>query len=233
MIRHQRQHAIGVFLESEAAQQCITRLRDADFSMDKVTVLTQDEASGKRIRGVRVHHHAPNKDLRDGAKAGGITGGIGGVVLGLFAGVGVAAIPGLGPIVVAGSAIGTAFATAAAGGVIGGAAGGGIGALIGWGVPENRAQVYRDCIAQGYYLILLEGSEAEVVEAEQIFSGHGVKTMDRFNAPASLAQQPPKDSSAFNPADQEPFSESSIIPDPSEPSEDSPIVPPIETREHF
>jgi hypothetical protein len=75
-----------------------------------------------------------------GVTAGGAIGG----KLGLLAGVGLLAIPGLGPFIAAGSIM-----AALAGLGVGGAVGGVAGALIGMGTPEFEAKRYQDRLAAG------------------------------------------------------------------------------------
>src|SRR4051812_30045024 len=72
------------------------------------------------------------KDAGTGAGVGAAVGGLGG----LLAGLGVMAIPGVGPVVAAGWLIATAVG-AGAGAAAGAATGGIVGALTNAGVPEN------------------------------------------------------------------------------------------------
>lgn len=79
-----------------------------------------------------------------GAGIGAVVGGAGGLLTGL----GLMAIPGVGPVVAAGWLAATA-AGAAAGAVAGGAAGGIIGALTSSGVPERDAHFYAEGVRRG------------------------------------------------------------------------------------
>jgi hypothetical protein len=84
------------------------------------------------------------------------------------------AIPGVGPIMLAG-AVATTLATALAGGVIGATAGGVVGALVGLGIPEDRAKKYSDRIEHGDYLVIVEGSNDDVQRAQTILSHRGIE----------------------------------------------------------
>jgi hypothetical protein len=88
------------------------------------------------------------EDAGKGAGLGGIVGGAGG----LLAGLGMLAIPGLGPVVAAGWLASTAVA-ALAGAAVGGAAGGLIGALTHAGVREEDAHVYAEGVRRGETLV--------------------------------------------------------------------------------
>ena len=83
-------------------------------------------------------------DAATGVGVGAVLGGAGG----LLAGLGLLAIPGIGPVVAAGWLASTA-AGAVAGAVAGGAAGGLIGSLTSAGVSENDANVYAEGVRRG------------------------------------------------------------------------------------
>ena len=76
--------------------------------------------------------------------AGGAIGG----TLGLLAGIGALAIPGLGPFIAAGPIMGT-LAGIGSGGVVGGI----VGALVGMGIPEYEANRYEGRIKEGGILL--------------------------------------------------------------------------------
>ena len=88
------------------------------------------------------------KDAGRGAGIGATVGGVGGLLTGL----GIMAIPGVGPVVAAGWLIATA-AGALGGAVVGGAAGGVVGALTKSGVREEDANVYAEGVRRGGALV--------------------------------------------------------------------------------
>ncbi|MGQ3164897.1 MAG: hypothetical protein ACT6T3_21995, partial [Agrobacterium sp.] len=98
-----------------------------------------------------------------GAGIGAVVGGAGGLLTGL----GLMAIPGVGPVVAAGWLAATA-AGAAAGAVAGGAAGGIIGALTSSGVPERDAHFYAEGVRRGGTLVTAKVDDALAPEAEAI-----------------------------------------------------------------
>jgi uncharacterized membrane protein len=85
--------------------------------------------------------------LRGGTAVGGLVG--------LLAGLSAITVPGLGPIITAGT-IATAFGTAAAGAGLGAATGGIIGALTSTGIPEPDAQVYAESVKRGGLLLTVD-----------------------------------------------------------------------------
>jgi hypothetical protein len=98
-----------------------------------------------------------------GAALGAVVGGAGG----LLAGIGMIAIPGLGPVVAAGWLV-AAAAGAAGGAVVGGAGGGIIGAMIGDGVPEEQAHIYAEGVRRGGTLVTVRVEDGMAVQADAI-----------------------------------------------------------------
>jgi hypothetical protein len=175
------QRAVGVFSTRRDVEHALNELRDSGFPMDKVSVVTKDADRGDEIAGAGVSDRVGNK-ADEGATTGAITGGALGGLGGLLVGLGAVAIPGIGPIMLAG-ATATTIATTLAGGAIGAAAGGLVGALIGLGIPEERARVYNDRVSRGDYLVFVDGTEAEIRRAEAILSNRGIQEWGVYDAP--------------------------------------------------
>lgn len=106
-------------------------------------------------------------DVSRGVSTGAAIGGVGG----LLAGLGLLAIPGLGPIVAAGWLVSTAVGAGI--GAAGGAATGGIvGALKNAGHSEDEANVYAEGVRRGGTLLSARVDDALATEADAILSGH-------------------------------------------------------------
>ena len=101
---------------------------------------------------------------RPGAGVGAALGG----TAGLLAGLGIIAIPGLGPVVAAGALAATAVGAAA-----GAATGGVVGALVSAGVPEQEAHVYCEAVRRGGTMVTVRVADDQVALAERIMDGHG------------------------------------------------------------
>ncbi|WP_442679480.1 general stress protein [Sphingomonas sp. ASY06-1R] len=106
-------------------------------------------------------------DVSRGASTGAVLGGVGG----LLAGLGLLAIPGLGPIVAAGWLAST-VAGAAIGGVGGAATGSLVGALKNAGHTEDEANVYSEGVRRGGTLVSAKVDDQMVGEAEAILDGN-------------------------------------------------------------
>lgn len=106
-------------------------------------------------------------DVSRGATTGAVLGGVGG----LLAGLGLLAIPGLGPVVAAGWLAATV--TGAGVGAAGGAATGGlVGALKNSGEDDTHAHVYAEGVSRGGTLVSVRTDDARAAEAEAILSRH-------------------------------------------------------------
>jgi hypothetical protein len=178
---YRRKRAVGVFTSRRDAETALNQLRDSGFPMDNVNVVTKDADRNDNIAGADVTKNIGNK-ADEGAAAGALTGGAIGGLGGLLVGLGALAIPGIGPVMLAG-ATATTIATTLSGGAIGAAAGGLVGALVGLGIPEERAKVYNDRLSRGEYLIFVDGTEDEIRHAESILHHRGIQEWGIYDAP--------------------------------------------------
>jgi hypothetical protein len=186
MALRQHKRAVGVFSNRHEAEVALRELRDSNFAMDRVSVITQDADKQSDIAGADVRkdvrEHSEGNKADEGATKGALAGGTVGGLTGLLVGLGTLAIPGIGPIMLAG-ATATAIATTLAGGAIGAVTGGLLGALVGLGIPEERARVYQDRISRGHYLILVEGTDEEISRAEAILRHRGIEEWGVYDHP--------------------------------------------------
>lgn len=176
-----RRRAVGTFSNRADIEKALHELKNSGFPMERVSVIAKDAEHRGDIAGTPTREEIGNK-ADEGATAGVISGGALGGLTGLLVGLGTIAIPGVGPIMLAG-ATATTLATTLAGAGIGAAAGGLIGALIGLGIPEERARVYHQRVERGHYLVIVEGTEAEIARAEQIFHRYGIQEFGIYDYP--------------------------------------------------
>lgn len=155
-----------------------------DDYADASAAVGELETAGVRSNDISIVSN--NADKRHGdsnaAEGAGTGAGIGAVVGGaggLLTGLGLMAIPGVGPVVAAGWLAATA-AGAAAGAVAGGAAGGIIGGLTSSGVPERDAHFYAEGVRRGGTLVTAKVEDALAPEAEAILKrSNWVDPMER------------------------------------------------------
>lgn len=152
------------------AEAMLAALRDVGFESNDLSVLFLDTTLGKEFAA---EHHTREPDEPSAspyvAIAAASTGGYLGGAIGIFAGIGALAIPGLGPLFAAGPILG-ALTGAAAGAAIGGIAGG----LVGLGIPESEAARYEGWVNKGYLLLSVHAdTHDKMMRAKQVFERQG------------------------------------------------------------
>lgn len=177
--------AVGVFRTRAETEDALQELRRADYPMNKLSVIARDADKHDDIAGVGVKDPVGNK-ADEGAATGAATGGALGTLTGLLVGLGALAIPGIGPVMLAG-ATATTLATTLAGTAIGAAAGGLLGGLVGLGIPEDRARVYNERVSRGEYLVLVDGSDDDIHRAETVLHRRGIQEWGVYNRPVEHA----------------------------------------------
>lgn len=116
-------------------------------------------------------------DRAEGAATGaGVGAGLGGAA-GLLAGLGLLAIPGLGPVVAAGW-----LASTALGATAGAATGGVVGALTQAGVSDEEAPLYAEGVRRGGTLVSARVPDADRGRLEAILNQSAVNLRDRSAA---------------------------------------------------
>ncbi|AFZ35767.1 cobalamin-5'-phosphate synthase [Stanieria cyanosphaera PCC 7437] len=168
-----RKRGVGLFSDRRQVELAVSKLKNSGFPMEQVAIIVRNAQQEQEIHGIEVQDYRGNH-TQEGAVTGILTGGAIGSITGLLVGLGVLAIPGIGPILLAGAEA-TALVTALAGGTIGGVTGGLVGALIGLGIPETRVKIYRDGILNGDYLIVIDGTESQLVEAQHILDRYDIE----------------------------------------------------------
>jgi len=147
------------------ADSIVSKLKSSGFSDNDISALFPDK------RSTRDFAHEANTKAPEGAAIGASTGGVVGGTLGLLAGIGLLAIPGLGPFIAAGPIV-----AALSGLGIGATVGGITGALIGMGIPELEAKRYEGMVKDGNILLSAHcESSAEIKKAKEVFEEAGAK----------------------------------------------------------
>jgi hypothetical protein len=163
----------------QAASQAVRDLEAAGLPASEISIVSNNADkwySGDRSRKTgKVDRDMDGTD--DRAEAAGVGAGLGAVVggtAGLLAGLGLMAIPGLGPVVAAGWLVSTA-----AGALAGGAAGGIIGALTQAGISKEDAEVYAEGVRRGGTLVCARVPDKERGRYEAIMDQAAVNIRER------------------------------------------------------
>lgn len=153
----------GLFDVYEDAQRAVRELEAAGVPHRDISIVANNAHGGHAA----ADHQADKAgdDAGKGAVAGTVLGGAGG----LLAGLGLLAIPGLGPVVAAGWLLSTVVG-AGVGAAVGGAAGGLVGALTHAGVSEEDAHVYAEGVRRGGTLVTAKVDDAHADAARSVLA---------------------------------------------------------------
>jgi len=145
---------VALYDDFPTARRVVEDLVDAGFSRDTISLMAND-ASGEYAG----YLNADSENVSAGEGAGF------GAVVGALVGLGVALIPGVGPVLAAGP-----FAAAAIGALTGAATGGIAASLMDLGVPEEEAGYYLEGIRRGGTLMTVTTDESSVNRVQDIMN---------------------------------------------------------------
>jgi len=164
-MQNKKTAVFGIYPSPASAEMAVDQLVAAGYSNQDVSVLMAD------ARTAREFAHEKNTKAPEGTAIGVGTGGVIGGTLGLLAGIGALAIPGVGPLIAAGPIM-----AALAGLGVGGAVGGLVGALVGLGIPEYEAKRYEGRVKNGGVLLSVHcDTSGEIHRAKEILKSTGAE----------------------------------------------------------
>lgn len=157
----------GIVTSHEQAERVVDALNRAGVMNQDISVLFPDR------EGTRDFAHEKNTKAPEGAVIGGGTVGAIGGAIGLLAGLGSIAVPGLGLFLAAGPLLG-----ALGGAAIGAGVGGIAGALVGMGIPELEAKQYEGKLKAGNILISVHTEDGKRVDqVKDLFRANAVESV--------------------------------------------------------
>lgn len=171
---------VGFFSELNQAEKLVRDLKTLGLGGDKINIVGRDPWAGQGPGFEQVHSRP------DSARGGALLGG----AAGFLAGVLTLAVPGVGPVVVAGPL----FA-----GLVGSAAGAAAGAITGAlkqkGIPEDEAEQYAEGVKDGGAVVLVTVEEDRVDDVARAMQDDGAVDIDtrvprKPSSPAALPYDP-------------------------------------------
>lgn len=160
---------IALFETRMQAKRAWEDLRDLGFRPDGVGMIQRED---EEVPG--------GEEARKGAAGGAMGGAAVGAGTGLLASAGVMVLPGVGPILAAGTVAAT-LAGAGAGAVAGTALGGVLGAVHGSSSDDETAARYRTGLDEGGVLVTVEAPAERFAEAKQILILNGAEKVDIYD----------------------------------------------------
>lgn len=160
---------VAVYPQHSDAENAINQLKKADFNIKKLAIIgqgyhTEDQVVGYYTTGDRMKHWG---------KKGAFWGGL----WGLLVGSAFFMIPGVGPVMVAGSAVAWIVGALESAVVVGGLSVLGAG-LYSIGVPKHSALKYESSVRAGKFLLIAHGTAEEAELARRILANTGAEELN-------------------------------------------------------
>lgn len=153
---------VALYDDFSEAQRVVQDLVDHGFQRSNISLVASD-AEGVYSDYVAREEDPDDVSAAEGAGFGAVVGGLTGLLVSLTA----LAIPGIGPVLIAGPIAATLI-----GAGVGAVTGGLIGALVDLGVPEEEAGYYAEGIRRGGTLVTLVVSDHMADRAIEIMDNH-------------------------------------------------------------
>jgi uncharacterized membrane protein len=152
--------AIGVYDSHDKALEAVKQLQSAGYDSSKLSVIGQATSIDDHLHVISSSQNVERAEISVGAIAGS--------VIGVLAGVGLFAIPGLGFLYGAGALVG-AFAGLDIGIISGGLAA----VLTQMGMDKTKAHEYEKHLKEGKFMVVAQGEPDELEHAEKTLGDHG------------------------------------------------------------
>src|ERR1700684_3455645 len=153
---------VAIYNTHEQAEHAIKELHEAGVDMKSLSIGARDTHTDEHVVG---YYNAGDR-MKYWGKIGAFWGGFWGLLFGsaLFA------IPGIGPILVAGPLVAWIVAGLEGAAVVGGVSALGAG-LVSIGIPKDSVLKYEVALKTDKYLLIVHGTEGAVANAKNIISG--------------------------------------------------------------
>ena len=153
---------VAIYDLHEQAEQAVKELQQAGIDMKTLSIAGKDTHTDEQVVGYY--------NIGDRMKRWGGIGAFWGGFWGLLFGAGFFAIPGLGPILVAGPLVAWIVAGLEGAAVVGGVSAVGAG-LASIGIPKDSILKYDVALKTDKYLLVVHGTVDEVLRAKDIIAG--------------------------------------------------------------
>lgn len=168
---------VGAFSSRQAAEQALGKLKSAGFPITQISVMTREIEPDQPQINTETGNSSTNNEYtalfghaqERTASGATITGSVLGAIGGCLIGIGIIVVPGVGALVAVGTS-GIALAATLAGAGVGAVSGGLISALTDIESPRDQDGLYSDRFSKGDYLVMIDGTDKDVRDAEAILS---------------------------------------------------------------
>lgn len=179
MPREDQNSVVAVFSQHSAAENAIKELKGGGFDIKKLGVVGRDYQTEADVVGFY--------NTGDRMKYWGKWGAFWGGLWGLLFGAAFLIIPGIGPVVAAGSIVGWIIAALEGAVVVGGLSALGAG-LYSLGVPKDSVVKYETSIKAGKFVLIAHGTAQEVAKARDMLKTSGAEQIDSYEPSTEVAR---------------------------------------------
>ncbi|WP_029215272.1 hypothetical protein [Kallotenue papyrolyticum] len=167
-------NVVGLFDTLTEAEAVVRELRAAGIAQADISLVSGgSETATDALHAFNAASGETGNEAREGAAFGAAGGAFVGGLTGMVIGLGLVSLPGVGPVLAAGS-LAAALGSTVVGAGVGAAAGGLLGALVGAGIPKHEAEIYTESIRRGGTLVLATVDDAHAERVREIMNQHNV-----------------------------------------------------------
>jgi hypothetical protein len=177
--RQDQNSVVAVFSQHSAAENAIKELKGGGFNIKKLAVVGRDYQTEEDVVGFY--------NTGDRMKYWGKWGVFWGGLWGLLFGAAFLIIPGIGPVVAAGSIVDWIVAGLEGAVVVGGVSALGAG-FFSLGIPKNSVVKYETSIKAGKFVLIAHGTAEEVAKARDLLKTSGAEQIDSYQPPAEATR---------------------------------------------
>ncbi|HZC22302.1 MAG TPA: general stress protein [Candidatus Binatia bacterium] len=170
--KREQNSVVAVFDQNTTAENAIKELKDGGFDIKKLSIVGRDYQTESDVVGFY--------NTGDRMKYWGKWGAFWGGLWGLLFGAAFLIVPGIGPVVAAGSVVDWIVAGLEGAAVVGGLSALGAG-LASIGIPKNSVLKYETAIKAGKFVLVAHGTAEEVAKARDLLKTSGAEQIDAYN----------------------------------------------------
>jgi uncharacterized membrane protein len=148
---------VAIYDNHSRAEKAVSELQRSGFDMAKMSVVGKDYHTDEHVVG----YYTTGDRMKYWGKLGALWGGF----WGLLFGAAFFAIPGIGPVLVAGPLVGSIIGALEGAVVVGGLTAVGTG-LVSIGIPKDSVMKYESALKADKFILLAHGTAAEVTKAK-------------------------------------------------------------------
>jgi hypothetical protein len=165
---HDMQAVVGVIREHPLVEQIVEALQEMKIANRHISVLSPGSSEAAIRHVPTTEAESPGIGQAIGSVVGGAAGSAGGLAVASVA------LPGVGPVLAAGT-----IALGLLGAIAGGAVGGHLDDALSHGLPTDELYVYRDALQKGRSIVVaMAEDDAQATRVRKLLAGLGAESVD-------------------------------------------------------